>query len=159
VAASLPDVRFVFVGEGALGAGDPHLRVLGPLPNREVLALYPIAEVVVVPSVIPDSLSRVILEAMSAGRPVIATRVGGTPELVLHGKTGLLVERGDREGLAAALASILSDEALRAALGDAGRRHLEALTGEGGSLDRMLDVYAELLPGSRAPVAPRGREA
>jgi glycosyltransferase involved in cell wall biosynthesis len=150
VAAALPDARFVFVGEGALGDDAPHLRVLGPLPNREVLALYPLAEVVVVPSVIPDSLSRVILEAMSAGRPVIATRVGGTPELVLHGQTGLLVERGDREGLAAALLALLSDDALRASFGAAGRRHLASLTGAGGSLDRMLEVYAEVLSGAGA---------
>jgi len=159
VAAALPDARFVFAGEGAPGADEPHLRVLGPLPHREVLALYPIAEVVVVPSVIPDALSRVILEAMSAGRPVIATRVGGTPELVLHDETGLLVERGDRQGLAAALVALLADDAHRAALGAAGRRHLATLTGEGGSLDRMLDVYAELLPGASGAAAAPGRGA
>ena len=47
----------------------PWARRLGPLPNAEVLALYPGAEVVVVPSVIPDAFSRVVLEAMAAGRP------------------------------------------------------------------------------------------
>ncbi len=108
------------------------------------------------PSVIPDSLSRVILEAMAAGCPVVATRVGGTPELVLDGETGLLVERGDAEGLAAALRTMLSDEALRRALGAAGRRHLESLAGEGGSLDRLLDVYAELVPDLRARVEAVG---
>jgi glycosyltransferase involved in cell wall biosynthesis len=123
---------------------EPFVRRLGPLPNREVLALYPLAEVVVVPSVIPDALSRVILEAMAAARPVIATRVGGSPELVLDGKTGLHVERNDPDGLAAAMLTLLGDDALRCALGAAGRRHLESLAGEGGSADRLLDVYAEV---------------
>jgi glycosyltransferase involved in cell wall biosynthesis len=86
----------------------------------------------------------VILEAMAAGRPVIATRVGGTPELVLDGKTGLLVDKNDPEGLTAALLTILGDEALRDALGVAARRHLQSLSGEGGSLDRLLAVYAEV---------------
>jgi glycosyltransferase involved in cell wall biosynthesis len=99
VARAMPDARFVFVGEGALGVEGSPFHVLGPLPNHEVLALYPVADVVAVPSVIPDSLSRVILEAMAAGRPVVGTRVGGTPELVSHGETGLLVERGDTRGL------------------------------------------------------------
>ncbi|HEV8437230.1 MAG TPA: glycosyltransferase family 4 protein [Methylomirabilota bacterium] len=147
VAPSMPDARFVFVGEGELGADEPYLRHLGSLTNREVQALYPLADVVVVPSVIPDALSRVILEAMSAGRPVVATRVGGTPELVLDGKTGLLVERNDPAGLAAALLAVLGDAALRRELGMAARRHLESLSGRGGSLDRLLAVYAEVRGG------------
>jgi len=144
VVASVPDVCVVFVGEGELSGHEPFIRHLGPLSNADVLALYPLADVVAVPSVIPDALSRVILEAMSAGRPVVATRVGGTPELVLHGKTGLLVERNDPEGLARALLSLLGDGALGSALGAAGRRHLESLSGAGGSLDRLVDVYAEV---------------
>jgi glycosyltransferase involved in cell wall biosynthesis len=151
---TMPDVRFVFVGEGRLDARGDAFRVLGPLPNRLVLALYAAADVVAVPSVIPDALSRVALEAMAAGRPVVATRVGGMPELVRHGETGLLVERGDADGLARALAAILSDRALAARLGAAGRRHVEGLAGGGGSLDRMLDVYAELVPGDGAGARP-----
>jgi glycosyltransferase involved in cell wall biosynthesis len=144
VAAARPNVVFALVGEGVIAVDEPFIRRLGSLPNREVLALYPLADIVVVPSVIPDALSRVILEAMSAARPVVATRVGGTPELVLDGKTGVLVERGDPDGLAAALLTLLGDDALREALGAAGRRHLESLAGAGGSVDRLLDVYAEV---------------
>jgi glycosyltransferase involved in cell wall biosynthesis len=141
----LPDVHFVLAGEGDVEAAEPFIRRLGPLANRDVLALYPLADVVVVPSVIPDAFSRVILEAMAAARPVIATRVGGTPELVLDGKTGWLVDRNDPRGLAEAVLAILRDDALRDALGAAGRRHLESLSGEGGSVDRLLEVYAEVL--------------
>ena len=144
VAAAFPDVLFVFVGEGDLGAEALHIRCLGPLPNPEVLALYPVADVVVVPSVIPDALSRVILEALWSGRPVIATRVGGTPELILDGKTGLLVERNDPAGLERALLTLLQDDARRAELGGGARRHLEEHFGRERSLDRLLDLYAEV---------------
>jgi len=100
-----PDALFVLVGDGQVAVpAVPWIRRLGRLDNRDVLALYAGADAVVVPSVIPDALSRVVLEAMTAGRPVISTSVGGTPELIAHEETGLLVERHDRKALAAAIA-------------------------------------------------------
>ncbi len=142
VSREFPDALFLFVGEGELDAMDPHVRRLGPLSNRDVLALYPLAEVVVVPSVIPDALSRVILEAMGAGRPVVATRVGGTPELVIDGTTGLLVERHAPAELARAVASLLRDEALRASLGAGARRRVAERFGADDSVARLLALYA-----------------
>ncbi len=142
VVREFPDALFLFVGEGRLDASDAHVRRLDALPNREVLALYPLAEVVVVPSVVPDALSRVILEAMAAGRPVVATRVGGTPELIIDGETGVLVERHAPAELARAIASLLRDEALRAALGTGARRHLTERFGADDSVDRLLALYA-----------------
>jgi glycosyltransferase involved in cell wall biosynthesis len=106
-----------------------------------VLALYRLADLVVVPSVIPDALSRVLLEAMTAGRAVVATRVGGTPELVVHGQTGLLVERGAPDALAGAIVSALEDPALRQALGEGARRHVTGRFGADASLDRLLALY------------------
>ncbi len=143
VVREFPDALFLFVGEGTLEAGDSHVRRVGPLPNREVLALYPLADVVVVPSVIPDALSRVILEAMAAGRPVVGTRVGGTPELVIDGKTGLLIERRAPAQLARAIATLLRDEALRASLGARARRHVTERFGADDSVDRLLALYAD----------------
>lgn len=141
VATSLSDVLFIFVGEGELRADGPHILRLGPLPNSEVLPLYPVAHVVVVPSVIPDALSRVILEALWAGRPVIATRVGGTPELIIEGKTGLLVDRNDPDGLARAIETVLRDDALRASLSAGARRHVEERFRAEESLDQLLSLY------------------
>jgi glycosyltransferase involved in cell wall biosynthesis len=152
VASAVSDVRFVLVGEGSIPAEAPHVQVLGALPNADVQALYPIADVVAVPSVIPDALSRVIVEAMAAGRAVVATRVGGSPELVIDGRTGVLVERGDPGGLAAALISLLLDARRRAELGAAAQRHIAAAAGPGGSRDRMPDLSPEL-PG-RAGARP-----
>lgn len=141
VVASVPGVLFVFVGEGKLGATGAHIRSLGPLPNREVLALYPLADVVVSPSWIPDALSRVILEALWAGRPVIGTRTGGTPELIQDGKNGLLVEKCDPDSLARAIETVLRDDALRASLAAGARRHVEERFRPEESLDRLLAVY------------------
>lgn len=146
VLREFPDARFAFVGEGDLPAAGPHVRRLGALPNAEVLALYPLADAVVVPSIVPDALSRVIIEAMAAGRAVVATRVGGTPELVIHEKTGLLVERADPDGLARSLRRLLGDADLRAALGAAARCHLDELTGRGSSVDQLLELYGALRP-------------
>jgi glycosyltransferase involved in cell wall biosynthesis len=142
VVREFADALFLFVGEGELDTSDPHVRRLDPLPNREVLTLYPLAEVVVVPSVIPDALSRVLLEAMAAGRAVVATRVGGTPELVIDGKTGLLVERSSPVELARAIGSLLRDAALRASLAAGARRHMVERFGADDSVDRLLAVYA-----------------
>lgn len=141
VVREVPDATFLFVGEGDLAGAGPHIRRLGPLPNREVQALYPLAEVVVVPSVIPDALSRVILEAMAAGRPVIATRVGGTPELVIDGKTGLLVERNAPAELARAIVTLLRDADLRASLAAGASRHLAEHFGADQSVDQLLAIY------------------
>lgn len=142
VVREIPQARFLFVGEGELPAGGDHVHRLGPRPNRDVLALYRLADLVVVPSVIPDALSRVLLEAMTAGRPVVASRVGGTPELVIHGRTGLLVERGAPEDLARTIVTALADPALRHALGEGARRHVAERFGADASLDRLLGLYA-----------------
>jgi len=142
VAREFPEVLVLFVGEGELDETDPHVRRLGPLPNRDVLALYRVAELVVVPSVIPDALSRVILEAMAAARPVVATRVGGTPELVIDGKTGILVERNEPGELGRAIAALLRDGVLRAALATGARRHIAERFSADDTLDRLLAAYA-----------------
>ena len=95
------------------------------LPQAELFALYRAADVVVVPSVWPEPLSRVLLEAMRIGRPVVATAVGGTPEAVEDGVTGLLVPRQDPEALAKAVIELLLDPERRERMG-AGRGRARA---------------------------------
>ena len=144
VLRAVPDATFLSVGDGELADGAP-IRRLGALPNADVLALYPIADVVVVPSVIPEALNRVLIEAMTAGRAVIGTRVGGTPELVIDGRTGLLVERRDPAGLARAIETVLTDDDLRAAIGAGARRHVEAHLDAGVVLDRLVALYEDTI--------------
>jgi glycosyltransferase involved in cell wall biosynthesis len=68
----------------------------------------------------------VFAEAMAMKRPVVALDNGGTPEVVRHGETGLLSRPGDIEALASNLSLLLADPSLRARMGDAGRRNVEA---------------------------------
>jgi glycosyltransferase involved in cell wall biosynthesis len=84
------------------------------------------------------------LEAMAATLPVVATRVGGVPELVVDGETGILVEPDDPPALAAAIAGLASDPARRAALGDAGRRRASAMFDADRMAARMLALYEAL---------------
>lgn len=71
-----------------------------------------------------EPFGRVLLEAMAAGRPVVATRGGGVPEVVVHGETGLLVPPGRPDALAEAIGELLSDPARAEAMGEAGRRRV-----------------------------------
>ena len=68
-----------------------------------------------------EGLPNVLLEAHAAGVPVVATAVGGTPELVVHGETGLLVHAGDDAALADSMAGLLTDDRRRRVMGDAAR--------------------------------------
>jgi glycosyltransferase involved in cell wall biosynthesis len=84
-----------------------------------------------------EGVSLTVLEAMATGLPVIATRVGGNPEVVMPGETGLLVPAADPQALADAVASLMRAHLSRRAMGQAGRaRVLERF-----SLDRMVDRY------------------
>src|SRR5206468_925770 len=71
---------------------------------------------------IKEGLPRAVLEAMAMGLPVVATRVPGTREAVRHGETGFMVEVGDTDDLAGTLGRLIEDPALRARLGEQGRR-------------------------------------
>jgi glycosyltransferase involved in cell wall biosynthesis len=125
----LPGTTFVFVGrENPLIIVPDELkdrvRMLGVLDHEEVMALYAVANVVTVPSVWPEPLSRVLLETMSVGKPVVATRVGGTPEVVEDGRNGLLVAGGDPVGLAEAIICLLRDPGMQQRMGEQGRELL-----------------------------------
>jgi glycosyltransferase involved in cell wall biosynthesis len=90
-----------------------------------------------------------VLEAMAAGVPVVATAVGGIPELVAHGETGLLVESGRPEALAAALDELLSDPARAEALGRAGRERVRERFSREQMLAATSSLYAETITESR----------
>ncbi|MFN8598855.1 MAG: glycosyltransferase family 4 protein [Candidatus Binatia bacterium] len=101
------------------------VRWLGQVADvRSVLAA---ADVVAMPS-LAEGLGVAAIEAMAASRPVVASAVGGLPELIDDGVQGLLVPPGDAAALAAALRRVLGDAALRARLGDAGRVRAESFS-------------------------------
>ncbi|HEY0583876.1 MAG TPA: glycosyltransferase, partial [Chloroflexota bacterium] len=100
-----------------LGVAD-RVHVLGP--RRDVPALMHAMDVFAMPS-IWEGFGLVLLEAMAAGRPIVASRVATIPEVVLDGQTGLLVPAGDSLALAEALAQLADQPALAARMGEAGR--------------------------------------
>jgi glycosyltransferase involved in cell wall biosynthesis len=117
------------------------------LPHRQdVPRLMRALDVFVLPSTLPDPLPTVVLEAMAARRPVIATAHGGALEMVLHGETGLLAPHNDPNELAQAMLELARDTGLRRQMGEAGRWRLE----ESFSLDRfeaqIRETVAAYLP-------------
>jgi len=96
-----------------------------------------------------EGMPNVVLEAMAMGRPVVATKVGDVPELVQHGRSGFLVEPGDVRGFAHSVAQLLSDPALAARFGAAGRERVaEAFGGDRGA-QRFAALYLDMLGRAR----------
>jgi glycosyltransferase involved in cell wall biosynthesis len=91
-----------------------------------------------------EGLPLVVLEAMAHAKPVVATAVGGTPEAVVEGKTGLLVAPHDVPALQSALARLLDDERLRSSLGHAGRKRVEEHFQATAMTGRILELYDEI---------------
>lgn len=121
------------------GLGPEHVRIGGWLSERGLAAAYGLASVVIVPSVYLDPSPVINLEAMAAGKPVIATCHGGSPEIVVDGVTGFIVNPFDTPQFARRLIEILSDDSLQARLGSAGYdRFLANFT---------LERYAEAMSG------------
>ena len=92
-----------------------------------------------------ENLPIAILEAMAAAVPVVATRVGGVPEVVVEGETGLLVEPEDAGGLAAALDRVASDEAFRRRLGQAGATRIVEHFDARSTARQMVELYRKLV--------------
>ena len=85
-----------------------------------------------------------MIEAMAAGVPVIATRGGAFQEIIEHGTTGLLVERGNSDALAKAIARLLSDGQLRKSMGLAGRQRAQTLYSWEHVVKQLLRQYAKI---------------
>lgn len=110
------------------------------------------ASMVVLPS-LSEGLPISVLEGMAAGLPVIATRVGGTPEVVLDGQTGLLVEAGDAPAMAAAITRLLDDPALAHRLGQEGRRRVIERFDDRTMLARYEALYQTVVANTRKAAA------
>ncbi len=152
VLADRPDARLVLVGRGEdepklraeverLGIGD---RVAFAGFRDDVADVLAGFDVFALPSVM-EGLGTSILDALAAHRPVVASRVGGIPEIIRDGETGLLVEPRDSDGLGRALGRLLSDPELRRSLARAGRqRVLERFTARA-MVTATLAAYTDVL--------------
>jgi phosphatidylinositol alpha-mannosyltransferase len=129
LAGELPDLWFVVAGEGrdrsTLGELALEVRervvVLGSVDRGRLPRYHAAADVLVSPAVAQESFGIVLVEAMAAGLPVVATGIPGYREVVDDGVEGLLVPPRDSVALAAALRRVLEDHELSKALGEAGR--------------------------------------
>jgi len=152
LAERYPGAVFLIIGDGPdasvlaglsrdLGLRE-RVRFLGM--RSDIPQLLPLLEVVVLPS-LEEGFPNAVLEAMAAGRPVVATHVGGVPEAVVHGETGLLVPPGDPVALADAVGRLLHDPAQAKQMGLAGRERVSNRF----NIDRMVrateQVYQEIL--------------
>lgn len=123
---------------GSLGAD---ARFVGALDRESTLRLVAGSRALVLPAQWYENQPMSVLEAMSCAVPVIATRLGGSPELVLDGETGLLVEPGEQEQLAQALKRLDADAHLARRLGAAGLARAEQDFSPGAHLERLDRLY------------------
>lgn len=129
MARKISGATFVIAGDGplkseVLKASEqiPNLKYLGHIPYREMPFLYAASDVLCSTSLWPEPLSRTVIEALSYGVPCVATRVGGTPEIVDDGTDGFLVEPDDAATMIEKVKILLSNEDLRRRFAENGRR-------------------------------------
>ena len=161
VVARCPRAHFLLAGRdsGAMTAVrarietlglDGHVHLLGP--RGDVPALLAAADIVVHPSH-EEGFPNVLLEAMAAAKAVAATAVGGVPEAVVDGETGILVPPRDPERMAGAILALLSDPGRARAMGEAGRRRVEESFLLEKTVREVEAMYDKLLSGGRGPCA------
>lgn len=155
IRAAVPGARFVFVGALENPPYEAHLR--GRLATAgladaftftgwrtDVPHLMRAVDLLVVPTTSQEPAALSLMEGMAMGRPLVATRTGGTPELIVDGETGLIFPPGDATALAAHVVALLQDSERRRRMGEAGRRRMEREFTEEKHVAGMLDLYARV---------------
>lgn len=122
----------------------PGVVVLKNWPHAAVMTAWRHSLAGIVPSIWPDPCPTVAMEAMATGKPVIAARIGGLPDIVADGDTGILVPPNDPDALRAAMARLIGDPALAAAMGAAGRERVTAFHAST-VVGQIESVYREVL--------------
>lgn len=151
-----PDVHFLVVGDGPLrGAMDEALAQRGIVDQvhltgsrNDVPQLLKLMDVFLLTSRW-EGLPRVVLEAMAAGIPVVSTSVGGVPEVVEHGQSGMLVPAGDIEGLAHHVLTLINEPYTARRIAETAQQRLTDEFDLAGVVSRYVQIYEELLRGGR----------
>ena len=151
VVSQIPDTRFVILGTGELERKlrrqikhlqlDRHVLLAGFRPD--VLSLQKGFDLLVLSS-ITEGLGTTLLDAMALGRPIVATRTGGIPEVVVDAETGILVPPRDAQTLATAIVDLLRDPERRARFGTAARARARERFSAEQMVRRTLDAYGRL---------------
>lgn len=152
IVTKYPEVRLVCCGDGALAAAEKKVIELGIGANVEFVGwigqerrekLLATATMLVLPS-FAEGMPMSILEAMSAGLPIVATGVGGIPEMISDGVEGLLVPPGDSKSLQKAILRLMDEAELRDAIGARGREKFDACFNVNVVLPRIETIYRSL---------------
>lgn len=159
VLESVLGTRLALVGDGparadleAVFAGLP-VKFTGFLGGEALAQAYASADVFVFPSAL-ETFGLVVVEALAAGLPVVASRVGGVPDVIRAGQTGYTFEIGDAAGLIDGVRRLAADAALRAAMRLNARAYAETQSWDA-IMDEVIDHYARLIAGSAADSARR----
>ena len=154
VVQQMPDARFVIAGEGELRESlehqikhhrlEKHVILAGFRPD--VLSLHKAFDIFVMSSV-TEGLGTSLLDAMAAGKPIVATTAGGMPEVVRDGTTGILVPPRDHHAMADAILKLLKDVELRKQMGEAGRSLAYAEFSAERMVQQTLHVYEQVARG------------
>ena len=153
-----PGTRFLFVGDGELRArvaARIEAEGLGAAcrivtPTGSALPYYPLCDVCVLPS-LWEGAPYALLEAMACGLPVLASRVGGVPEIITSGETGMLVAPRDGAALASGLVALLTRPALRVRLGGQASRAVKDAFAVADMVQRLEAVYDDILTQAAEP--------
>lgn len=150
ISPEFPDFKLVIVGEGSerknleLGTralkSQDRVTFKGKLPLEGVRDIMKNCYCLVLPS-LSEGLGRVIMEAQALGKPVVASRVGGIPDLIRDGQNGFLFRVGDKEELATKLRALMADKSLAQKMGEAGRRFIA----ENFSNEKYIQNYLEMI--------------
>ncbi|MEW6610405.1 MAG: glycosyltransferase family 4 protein [Patescibacteria group bacterium] len=143
----LPDIPFIIAGGGpmeplvrACAAQCRNLRFIGQVPHHELMQLYSHAVALLVPSLACEVFPMVILEAFAAGRPVIASMIGGIPEIVSDGTNGRLFSAGDKDEYVLLMRELFADKKKSQEMGERARREVFTYAPER-HYDRIMEVY------------------
>lgn len=155
-----PSARLIIVGDGSLKQElirlsktlgvENSVVFTGFVPFEEILSLLARFSIFVLPS-LSEGMPNALLQAMAAGLPVVATRVGGVPEFVEDHVDGLLVEPSNPDELARAIRELMSSESLRRTLGQNAKAKAANY-----SFDRVMQTYESLLSGQSGTTSPDG---
>lgn len=149
---SCPKLRLILIGEGPLRSTLEQLAIaMGIFDHvifagfrEDIPALTQMLDIAVLPSFF-EGMGRAVIEAQAAGKAVVASRVGGIPDLIENGKTGLLAPPGDHKALAEAIGQLYQDAGLRHRLGLAAQQAVDSRFDIQTMNKQILQVYDELL--------------
>lgn len=147
-ARRMPDVTFLLVGAGPLRTNRENCTCVGSYPNSEIPRWINAADVFLLPSR-SEGTPVVLMEALSCGVPVVASKVGGIPDLVKDGQTGYLVEPEDVDSFEQRLRELLDDPEKRKQMGQQGRKDMIENYDIHKVAERLKHVYEKALSKSR----------